>query len=84
MSRLITFKKCFTCNKNKPLILYKPNKMKYLLPTDKGVLVNCRLCECKKIIKFNSNVVRYNFNIRKFEIVHIKPTLINLIKEYFI
>ena len=80
---IFNYKKCFTCKKPKLLIQFHINHMKYKLPSDKGKMVNCRLCECKTIIRNNGNVIRYNFNIKKFEIITIKPTIINLIKEYF-
>lgn len=76
-------KRCFTCKRNKPLFLYGKNNMKYMLSSDKGRLVECRLCSCKRLIKQKGRIARYNFDIKKFEMITIKPTLINLVKEYF-
>lgn len=76
-------KKCFKCQKNKPLFLFANNHMKYQIPSDRGKLIECRLCSVKRIIIQQGNVVRYNNQTKRFGIVYIKPTIINLIKEYF-
>lgn len=84
MKKLIDnyFKRCFTCKFNKPLVLYKKSKMKYTIPTDKGVNVDCRLCSTKRLIKQNGIVLEYDFNNKKFENKIIKLNIINIIKYY--
>ena len=75
-------KRCFTCNRLKPLILFKINNRKYQLKTDKGRAVNCRLCNVKRLIKQNGEVIKYNFETNKYDAVTIKTNLINIIKYY--
>ena len=58
--------------------------MKYKLPSDKGKLVNCRICETKYFINNRGNVVRYDFNNRKFVLKNYKVNLLNILKTYFI
>lgn len=76
-------KKCFTCKRNKPLFLFYKNRVKHKLPTDKGVTVNCRLCETKKFIKNKGSIVRYNFIKKHFQVLQLKVNLINIIKIYY-
>ena len=64
-------------------MLFGINQMKYQVASAKGRLIDCRLCNVKRIIKQNGSVIKYNFEIKKFEVVYIKPTILNYIKEYF-
>lgn len=75
-------KSCFTCKHKKPLFLFKKNKMKYQLKTDFGRCVECRLCSVKRLIKQKGKVIKYNFNVKKMEIVNIKLNFKNIILEY--
>ena len=75
-------KRCFTCHRLKPLILFKINHRKYQLKSDKGRAVNCRLCNVKRLIKQNGEVLKYNYVTNKYDAVTIKTNLINLIKYY--
>lgn len=76
------FKRCFTCRSNKPLFLYSDNHMKYKLPSDKGKMVNCRICETKYFINNKGNVVRYDFTNRKFVIKNYKVNFLTILKTY--
>jgi len=75
-------KRCFTCRKNKPLLLFGTNKRKYQIASDKGKMINCRLCETKRFINNKGEIIKFNYNINKFNIVNNKPTLINITKMY--
>lgn len=75
-------KTCFTCKRKKPLFLFKKNRMKYQLKSDFGRVVECRLCTVKRFINQKGKIVKYNWNIKKFEVVKSKLNLINIIKEY--
>lgn len=75
-------KRCFTCKHKKPLILFKKNRMKYQLKSDFGRCVECRLCSVKRLIKQKGKVVKFNFNVKKMEIVNIKLNFKNIILEY--
>lgn len=77
-------KRCFTCHRLKPLIFFKINNRKYQLKSDKGRAVNCRLCNVKRLIKQDGEVIKYNYAINKYDAVTIKINLINIIKHYFI
>ena len=77
-------KRCFTCNRLKPLIWFKINNRKYKIKTDKGRAVNCRLCNVKRLIKQNGEVIKYNFETNKYDAITIKTNLINIIKYYLI
>lgn len=77
-------KRCFTCHRLKPLIWFKINHRKYQLKSDKGRAVNCRLCNVKRLIKQNGEVIKYNYETNKYDAVTIKTNLINIIKYYFI
>jgi len=75
-------KRCFTCNRLKPLICFKINHRKYQLKSDKRRAVNCRLCNVKRLIKQDGEVIKYNYETNKYEAVTIKTNLINIIKYY--
>ena len=77
-------KRCFTCNRLKPLIWFKINRRKYKIKSDKGRAVNCRLCNVKRLIKQNGEVLKYNYVTNKYDVVRIKKDLIRIIKYYFI
>lgn len=46
--------------------MYNPNRMKYKLSTDLGKVVECKICEFKRVT--SSDYVKYNFETNKFEI----------------
>lgn len=75
-------KRCFTCNRLKPLIFFKINNRKYQLKSDKGRAVNCRLCNVKRLIKQDGKVIKYNYVTNKYDAVTIKTNLLNIIKYY--
>lgn len=75
-------KRCFTCHRLKPLIWFKINNRKYHIKSDKGRAVNCRLCNVKRLIKQNGEVIKYNYVTNKYDAVAIKTNLINIIKYY--
>ena len=76
-------KRCFSCNRLKPLIWFKINPRKYQLKSDKGRAVNCRLCNVKRLIR-QSEVIKHNPATNKYDTVKIKINLLNLLKYYFI
>tara|TARA_R110000868_G_scaffold65785_1_gene196390 strand:- start:96 stop:335 length:240 start_codon:yes stop_codon:yes gene_type:complete len=75
-------KKCFTCKIKYPLFMFGINHMKYQIKSDKGKLVDCRICTCKRFIKQKGNVCKYNFTIKKFEVITLKVNLKNIIKQF--
>ena len=75
-------KRCFTCHRLKPLIWFKINNRKYHIKSDKGRAVNCRLCNVKRLIKQNGEVLKYNYVTNKYDAVTIKINLINIINYY--
>ena len=75
-------KRCFTCKRLKPLIWFKINNRKYQLKSDKGRAVNCRLCNVKRLIKQDGEVIKYNYVTNKYDAIKIKTNLINIIKYY--
>ena len=77
-------KRCFTCKRLKPLVWFKINNRKYHIKSDKGRAVNCRLCNVKRLIKQNGEVLKYNYVTNKYDVVRIKKDLIRIIKYYFI
>jgi len=56
--------------------------MKYSIPSDKGKVCVCRLCNAKEVYKEGS-YVQYNFDIKKFEVIKVIPNLKNAIKRFF-
>lgn len=75
-------KRCFTCKRLKPLIWFKINNRKYQLKSDKCRAVNCRLCNVKRLIKQDGQIIKYNYETNKYEPITIKTNLINIIKYY--
>ena len=75
-------KRCFTCKRLKPLVWFKINNRKYHIKSDKGRAVNCRLCNVKRLIKQNGEVIKYNYVTNKYDAITIKTNLINIIKYY--
>jgi predicted metal-binding protein len=62
-------KKCFTCKIEKTLNQFDVDRMEYQLKTDKGTCKVCKDCELNKALKTLS-IIRYNFEIMKFEIIN--------------
>jgi len=73
------FRKCFKCNNNFPLFLFHKNTRKYDIPYYKGRCVECRWCASKRVL--TGKIVQWDG--KKFNLINIKPTLINFIKYYF-
>jgi len=73
------FKACYTCNIKWPLFMFKTDRRKFQLKIALGKVRNCKICSHKES---RHEVVRYNFNINKFEIVKLtwKQRLKELIK----
>ena len=65
-------KACFKCKVKKPMFLYHNDTMKYQLKSNKGKVVECRLCRVKRFIRQKGEVITYNINTKKFEIVRLK------------
>lgn len=75
-------KRCFTCKKLKLLFQFHKNHRSYQLPSDKGRVVDCRLCTCKRFIKQNGETIKYNSETKKYDTIVKKVSIINIIKEY--
>jgi len=45
------FKKCHTCKRKFPLILYKVNTAVYQRQSDYGMCINCRVCSYKLALR---------------------------------
>ena len=56
--------------------------MKYQIKSDKGRLIDCRICTCRRFIKQDGNICKYNFTNKKFEILTLKINLNNIIKQF--
>lgn len=76
-------KRCFGCNKLKPLFWFKVNQRKYQLKSDKGRAVDCRLCGVKRLIKQKGEVIKYNPATNKYNSIKLKVNLLNILKTYF-
>lgn len=78
------FKRCFSCNRLKPLILFKTNNRIYQLKSDKGKVVDCRLCTIKRFINQKGTYLQFNTTINKYdtiiEIVSLKAIIKNYLK----
>jgi hypothetical protein len=83
INKKIMIKRCFSCNRLKPLIWFKINPRKYQLKTDRGKSVNCRLCNVKRLIR-QGEVIKHNPLTNKYDTVKMKINLLNLLKYYFI
>lgn len=64
------------------MFLYHKDTMKYQLKSNKGKVVECRLCRVKRFIRQKGEVVNYNLNTKKFEVIRLKLNFINIIKRY--
>ena len=73
-------KKCFRCNKIKPLEAFNVNGMKYQLKSDKGCCITCKKCMIKHS-SLDMKAMVYNFDTGKFEIKHFKTK--KEIKEHY-
>ncbi len=76
-------KRCFTCKRLKPLIWFKINHRTYQLPSDKGRVVDCRLCSVKRFINQDGEIIKYNPSTNKYDTINLKVNLWNIIKLYF-
>ena len=63
--------KCFECKIEKPLSKYAPNRRKYQIKAYKGMCMICKKCALHNAIT-KLQVVRYNFDENKFEIIKFK------------
>jgi hypothetical protein len=63
--------KCFECKVDKPLSKYTPNRRTYQIKANKGVCIVCKKCVLHNAIT-KLQVVRYNFDESKFEIIKFK------------
>lgn len=77
---LFTTKRCFSCNKTKPLFLFNINTTKHSIASDKGRCVNCRKCSTINFIKNKGYVVAYID--KKFQLKQYEYNLISIIKYY--
>lgn len=74
------FKRCFSCSVNYPLFMYHKNNRTYQNKSDKGKVIECRICTVKRFIKQNGKIVRVVNG--KFTIVEKQVTLKNILKEF--
>ena len=68
---MVERKRCFRCDKIKPLDEFNVNRMKYQLKSDKGHAITCKKC----MIKHTSAEMKgciYNLDTGKFEVKHFK------------
>ena len=84
VSDLKWIKRCFGCNRLKPLIWFKINPRKYQLKSDKGRAVDCRLCAVRRLIKQKGEIIKYNPSINRYDTINLKINLWNILKTYFI
>ena len=73
-------KNCICCGRNLPLFMYPKDRRKFQLPVALGRARCCRICIWKASANGNK-VVRYNFQINKFELVIL--TFKQRLKEFF-
>jgi hypothetical protein len=64
-------RKCFTCQVEKPLSDFTPNRRKYQIKKYLGMLLNCDECILYKTSK-NKGTVWFNFDINKFEVHNLE------------
>lgn len=62
---------CFTCKKYKQLDAFKDNKRHYQIKWYKGKCFSCKTCEKKKVLR-TLKAIRFNFELKKFEIHEFK------------
>lgn len=62
--------------------MFRRNRMKYSLPSDKGRTVECRCCTVNRFVKQQGEVVKYNFEIRKFQVIKQEVNIKNILKEF--
>lgn len=60
-------RKCFTCNIEKPLSAFSPNKRKYQIPRYKGMCLNCDECIIERTLK-DLSCVKYNHQTNRYEL----------------
>lgn len=58
--------KCFTCNVDKPLSEYTPNRRKYQIKKYMGMMLNCDECILENTRK-RKGTVWFNFDTYKFD-----------------
>ena len=73
-------KRCFRCDKIKPLDAFNINRMKYQLKSDKGHATTCKKCMIKHTSADMKGMI-YNFDTGKFEVKHFKTK--KEIKEHY-
>jgi hypothetical protein len=61
------FKKCYTCKRKLPRIMYSINTSKYQRESALGVCYNCRLCCYKQAIKWKGYITKID---NKFQFVN--------------
>ena len=64
-------RKCFTCQVEKPLSDFTPNRRKYQIKKYKGMLLNCDECILEKT-KDQRSCVHFNFETNKYEVHNFK------------
>ena len=64
-------RKCFTCQIEKPLSNFTPNRRKYQVKRYLGMLLNCDECILDKT-KRQKGTVWFNFDTNKFEVHNFK------------
>jgi hypothetical protein len=77
------FKKCYRCEYNLPLFLFYTNHTKHKIASDKGKTVSCRFCTAKQFRDCNGEVVRLNYETKKFYILKLEPTILNTLRIFF-
>jgi hypothetical protein len=60
-------RKCFTCQIDKPLSDYTPNRRKYQVKQYLGMMLNCDECILDSAVK-RKGCVHFNFETNKFEV----------------
>jgi len=73
-------KRCFRCDKIKPLDAFNVNRMKYQLKSDKGHCITCIKCMIKHTSADMKGMI-YNFDTGKFEVKYFKTK--KEIKEHY-
>ena len=68
-------KRCFTCKHNLPLFFFKKDRRLYQLKSNKGRLYSCKICNANRLYKDDGTIVRYNFEIKRFEVKQVTKSL---------